>query len=105
MLSLYEASYVRIRDDDILDEALVFTTSHLTKFMDDNKLMSSPLAEQVAHALRQPLHIGHARLESKHYVTFYEQDSSHNKTLLKLAKLDFNLLQLLHKEELRDITR
>ena len=29
MLSLYEAAYLRVHGEDILDEALVFTTTHL----------------------------------------------------------------------------
>ncbi|XP_021768911.1 valencene synthase-like [Chenopodium quinoa] len=100
ILSLYEASHVRIHGDDILDEAIAFTTTHLKLIVDK---LSSPLAEQVVHALHQPLHLGFVRLESKHYIGFYEQDASHNKTLLNLAKLDFNLLQLLHRKELQDI--
>ncbi|XP_021764447.1 probable sesquiterpene synthase [Chenopodium quinoa] len=101
LLSLYEACYVRIHEDEILDEAIVFTTTHLKLMVEK---LSSPLAEQVTHALDQPLHYGFVRLESKHYIGFYEQYASHNKTLVKLAKLDFNLLQLLHKQEFQDIS-
>ncbi|GMH05858.1 hypothetical protein Nepgr_007698 [Nepenthes gracilis] len=53
----------------------------------------------------QPLYKGVPRLESRLYIDIYEQDPSHNKTLLKFAKLDFNLLQSLHKAELRDFNR
>ena len=103
MLSLYEASYVRLHGDDILDEAVTFTTTHLKSRMAGD--LMSPLAEQVAHALHQPLHRGMARLESRHYISFCEKDPSHNKALLKLSKLDFNVLQALHKKELGDLTR
>lgn len=103
MLSLYEASHVRTHGDDILDEALAFTSTHLNSIVDDLS-SSSIMGQQVAHALHQPLHKGIVRLETKHYISFYEQDASHNKTLLKLAKLDFNLLQLLHQKELQDIS-
>ena len=30
MLGLYEAAYMRVQGEDILDEALAFTTTHLT---------------------------------------------------------------------------
>lgn len=102
LLSLYEASHVRVHDDKILDEALFFTTTHLNAVVDE---LSSPLADQVAHALHQPLHKGMPRVESRHYISIYEKDASHNKTLLKFAKLDFNLLQALHQKELKDLTR
>ncbi|KAJ8428541.1 hypothetical protein Cgig2_003789 [Carnegiea gigantea] len=103
LLSLYEASYVGVHGDDILDEAVKFTTTHLKSRM-AGELMS-PFAEQVAHALQQPLHRGMALLESRHYISFCEEDPSHNKALLKLSKLDFNVLQALHKKELGDLTR
>ncbi|KAL6311315.1 hypothetical protein AAG906_025533 [Vitis piasezkii] len=57
------------------------------------KHLEYPLAEQVAHALKQPIRKG------------LEDETSHDTTLLKLAKLDFNLVQSLHKEELSNIAR
>ncbi|GAB4825680.1 hypothetical protein Ancab_008553 [Ancistrocladus abbreviatus] len=103
ILSLYEASHLRTKADLTLDKALEFTTSCL-KSVDATQL-SEPLGGQVLHALEQPLHKGMTRLESRHYITFYEQDASHNKTLLKFAKLDFNSVLSLYKEELRYCTR
>ncbi|CAO2821280.1 unnamed protein product [Amaranthus hypochondriacus] len=102
ILSLYEACHVRINGDDILDEALTYATTQLKTIMSQN--LSSPLGEQVAHALYQPLQKGFIRLESKHYISFYQNHASHNISLLNFAKSDFNLLQLLHQKELRDIT-
>ena len=55
LLSLYEASYLRIHGETILDNALAFTTATL-KSMAPN--LKSPLKEQVVHALVQPLHLG-----------------------------------------------
>ncbi|XP_021808483.1 (-)-alpha-pinene synthase-like [Prunus avium] len=36
-------------------------------------------------------------------MSIYQDEASHNETLLKLAKLDFNLVQSLHKKELSDM--
>ncbi|KAL8162410.1 hypothetical protein V2J09_013899 [Rumex salicifolius] len=100
LLGLYEASHVSVHGDDILDEALEFTTAHL-KAVGPNH----PLTSQVTHALRQSYHKGIPRLETRHFISFYEQYPSHSKILLKYAKLDFNRLQALHKKELRDLSR
>ncbi|RVW37312.1 (-)-germacrene D synthase [Vitis vinifera] len=101
MLSLYEATHLRVHGEDILDEALAFTTTHLQSAA---KYSSNPLAEQVVHALKQPIRKGLPRLEARHYFSVYQADDSHHKALLKLAKLDFNLLQKLHQKELSDIS-
>ena len=101
MLSLYEATHFRVHGEDILDEALAFTTTHLQSAA---KYSLNPLAEQVVHALKQPIRKGLPRLEARHYFSVYQADDSHNKALLKLAKLDFNLLQKLHQKELSDIS-
>nr|DAD38062.1 TPA_asm: hypothetical protein HUJ06_008703 [Nelumbo nucifera] len=102
MLSLYEAAHLGIRGEEILDEALSFTTAHLKSVATNS---SSPLVEQVIHALEQSLHRGMTKLEARHYISFYEKDPSRNEVLLKLAKLDFNRLQSLHLEELGEISR
>ncbi|KAK9005506.1 hypothetical protein V6N11_042937 [Hibiscus sabdariffa] len=48
---------------------------------------------------------GHSEIRGKVLLSLYEEDDSHDKTLLKFAKLDFNLLQSFHKEELSKISR
>ncbi|XP_022753968.1 (-)-germacrene D synthase-like [Durio zibethinus] len=101
MLSLYEATHLRIHGEDILEEALAFTTTHLHSMAATSP---SPLSEQISHALRQPLHKNLPRLEAKRYVSSYQEDSLHNEVLLRFAKLDFNILQQQHRKELRDIT-
>ncbi|KAE9458116.1 hypothetical protein C3L33_09982, partial [Rhododendron williamsianum] len=103
LLSLYEATFLSIHQEDILDEAMEFTTTHLNSALPN--LGNNPIATQVIHALYQPIHKGLTRLESRHYISFYQKDDSHNKVLLDFAKLDFNLLQKLHQKELSEITR
>ena len=102
MLAFYEATHLRVHGEGILDEALEFTTTHLKSTL---STICNPLAEQVTRALKQPLHKGIPRLEARRYISVYEQDASHNKDFLMLAKLDFDMVQSLHKEELSYITR
>ncbi|KAL6316125.1 hypothetical protein AAG906_015955 [Vitis piasezkii] len=80
MLGLYEVAHLRVHGEDILAEALTFTTTHLKAMVES---LGYPLAEQVAHALNRPLE------------TVWRE----------LAKLDFNLVQSLHKEELSNLVR
>ncbi|KAH9720494.1 alpha-humulene/(-)-(E)-beta-caryophyllene synthase [Citrus sinensis] len=102
MLSLYEAAHLGVHGEDILDEAIAFTTTHLKSVATH---LSNPLKAQVRHALRQPLHRGLPRLEHRRYISIYQHNASHDKALLTLAKLDFNLVQSLHKKELCEISR
>nr|UJH94377.1 germacrene D synthase 1 [Zanthoxylum ailanthoides] len=102
MLSLYEATHLRVHGENILDEGLAFTTTHLESVVTQN---ISPLAAQVKHALNRPIRKGLQRLEARHYMPFYQEEASHNEALLTFAKLDFNKLQKLHQKELSDITR
>lgn len=104
MLSLYEASHVRIRGEKVLEEALDFTTTNLTSVV-SNLSSDDPLGEQVTHALDRPLYKCTNRLEAKFQIPLYELDASHNQALLRLAKLDFNMLQLQYKKELSDLIR
>ncbi|EXB50928.1 (-)-germacrene D synthase [Morus notabilis] len=105
ILSLYEVTHLRVHGEDILDEALVFTTTCLKSAASSRHLSPSFLIEQVTHALKQPIRKGLTRLEARHYMSVYQQDPSHNKVLLNFAKLDFNLLQKVHQEELSHIAR
>nr|QBL52480.1 beta-caryophyllene synthase [Vitis vinifera] len=102
MLGLYEAAHLRVHGENILEEALAFTTTHLKAMVES---LGYPLAEQVAHALKRPIRKGLERLEARWYISIYQDEAFHDKTLLKLAKLDFNLVQSLHKEELSNLAR
>ncbi|XP_060669962.1 (-)-germacrene D synthase-like [Ziziphus jujuba] len=102
LLSLYEAAHLRIRGEEILDEAIAFTTTHLESMV---SRISPHLLEKVTFALNRPIRKNLPRLETRHYVSLYPKEDFHNATLLKLAALDFNVLQALHQQEVSNITR
>ncbi|XP_004516888.1 probable terpene synthase 2 [Cicer arietinum] len=102
MLSLYEASHMMIHGEEILEEALAFTSTHLKSI---STQLSHFLATQVKHSLTQSLRKNLPRLEARRYISVYEQDASHNVILLRLAKLDFNMLQSLHQKEFGNICK
>ncbi|KAG5625892.1 hypothetical protein H5410_011110 [Solanum commersonii] len=102
LLNLYEASHVRTHGEDILEEALAFSTAHL-EFAAPH--LKSPLGKQVTHALEQSLHKSIPRVETRYFISIYEEEEFKNDVLLRFAKLDFNLLQMLHKQELSEVSR
>ncbi|KAK1422842.1 hypothetical protein QVD17_18131 [Tagetes erecta] len=102
MLALYEAAYMRVEGEQVLDEAIEFTKTHLAIIAKDLSCDSLSRTE-IQQALKQPLRKRPARLEALSYMPIYQQQPTHNEVLLKLAKLDFNILQLMHRKELSQI--
>ncbi|KAK2989569.1 hypothetical protein RJ640_029522, partial [Escallonia rubra] len=85
MLYLYEASYLSIRGEGLLDEARHFTAKHLTESLKDQK-MDQNLATFVSHALELPLHWRMPRLEARWFIDVYERTQELNTTLLEWWK-------------------
>ncbi|GLT49357.1 hypothetical protein SLA2020_229200 [Shorea laevis] len=104
MLNLYEAAHLALPGEDILGEAIAFTTSNLESI---STQVNAQLAEQISHALNRPMHKTLPRLGARHHISLYSKDDhfdSNNGQLLRFAKLDFNLLQAFHRKELSSIT-
>ncbi|KAJ9552683.1 hypothetical protein OSB04_016728 [Centaurea solstitialis] len=104
-LELYEATYMRVQGEVILDEAFVFTCSRLDKIAKDLLQRDSTLSSLIQATLKLPLWKSAPRLECLIYIFFYQAQVSHNESLLRLAKLGFNLLQSLHKKELSLVSK
>lgn len=104
MMSLYEAAHFRLHGENILDEALVFSTTQLESMVTQMSNNDS-LSLQIKSALKKPLHKSLDRLQARNYISVYQNDISHNKALLELAKLDFNYVQSLHRKEISDISK
>ncbi|QHN95851.1 hypothetical protein HN51_043784 [Arachis hypogaea] len=102
MWSLYEATQLRVHGENILEEAHNYTYTNLKSITNQ---LSQSLAEQTNRSLKQPLHKAVPRIGARSYMSFYEEDPSHSKFLLTFARLDFNLLQKLHQQELGNITK
>ncbi|CAL1373225.1 unnamed protein product [Linum trigynum] len=108
LLSLYEASHVAIHGEDILDEARGFTTKNLKLLVQDHKT-SSLLKKQIEFSLDLPIWKCVPRTITRHCIEVYsesdQQAMTHNEAIiLKFAKLDFNFVQRVHQEELRELS-
>ncbi|KAK2650722.1 hypothetical protein Ddye_018211 [Dipteronia dyeriana] len=102
MLSLYEASFLAFEGENIMDEALTFSRTHL----DEVKSMVNPaLSEVVSHALELPLHRRTVRLEGRWYIEALSARKHVDGLLLELANLDFNMVQSQLQSDLKDMSR
>nr|GMC90831.1 (-)-germacrene D synthase-like [Ipomoea batatas] len=102
LLSLYEASHLRVHGEQVLEEALIFTTSHLESILPN---LTNTLRSQVSEALKQPIRKRLIRLDAHKFISTFEPNGTQDALLLKFAKLDFNLLQKEHQRELGSLTR
>ncbi|RLM60913.1 (S)-beta-macrocarpene synthase-like [Panicum miliaceum] len=101
LLSLYNAAYLRTHREPLLDEAISFTRKC---FQGGIENLESPLAEEVSFALDTPLFRRVGILETRNFIPIYEKEATRKEAILEFAKLNFNLLQLLYCEELKDVT-
>ncbi|KAM0044817.1 putative lyase [Helianthus debilis subsp. tardiflorus] len=102
MISFYESAQLRIRGESNLDEANVFI---ITKLKTIEKTLEGKLAQKVKHVLERPYNRGHPMVEARRYLIQFEEEFSRYDSLLTLAKVHFNYLQLLQKEELQTISK
>ncbi|CAL4896107.1 unnamed protein product [Urochloa decumbens] len=103
LLSLYNAAHMSTHGETILDEAILFTRKHLEISLHD--MEGSLLAREIKSALEIPLPRRVRIYESKYYISAYEKDGTLPETILQLAKLNSNIMQLHHQHELTIITR
>lgn len=101
LLVLYEAAHLGTPSEKILGEAQRQTTVLLKSMVSH---LEKTLADQVHHALRTPSFRRMKRLEARQYIPLYEEDKEEcDDLVLALAKLDFYLLQQIHREEVKEI--
>ncbi|KAM3291283.1 (-)-camphene/tricyclene synthase, chloroplastic isoform X1 [Capsicum chacoense] len=115
LLQLYKASFFSMEFDQMptsLESANTFAKSHLKNYLHMNRSTSSngdfpdrPTVELVRHALELPLHWMMLRVETRWYINIYEKIPISNPLLLELAKLDYNIVQATHQQELRNLSR
>ncbi|XP_054817635.1 terpene synthase 10-like [Prosopis cineraria] len=106
MLSLYEASFHSMEGETILEEARDFCSIHLKQFVKENK--DSEISIMISHALELPLHWRIPRLEAPWFIDLFQRRSNNNDVspaLIKFARLDFNILQVTHQQDLKYTSR
>ncbi|RZC72555.1 hypothetical protein C5167_048033 [Papaver somniferum] len=113
LLSVYEASFYAYPGEKILREVQGLTVNFLKGYMtmmeeeveeDNNKKII--MKKMVRHALVMPLQWDMPRVQTRWFIDVYEMMEGMNpQLLLEFAKLDFNMVQAIHQEDLKNISR
>jgi hypothetical protein len=102
LLMLYDAVYLRTRGEDILDNIITFNKSHLQSLLLAN--LEPKLREEVQCTLETPRFRRVKRVETRRYISIYEKKATRDATILEFAKLDYNILQAIYCDELKELT-
>ncbi|MCD7447966.1 Trehalose-6-P synthase/phosphatase complex subunit [Datura stramonium] len=114
LLQLYEASFLSTDKSEtpttLLESANTFAMSHLKNYSQNSSNLYGDqhdpiLVELVRHALELPLHCMMLRVETRWYINIYERIPNADPLLLELAKLDYNIIQATHQQDLRILSR
>ncbi|WCJ37692.1 Isoprene synthase chloroplastic [Euphorbia peplus] len=96
ILSLYEASFMGMEGEDVLDKARKQTFIHL------NHVQKNDI--NIGHALELPLNKRMVMLEVRWHIESYAKREHPNDSLLQLAILNFNMVQALLQSELKEMS-
>ncbi|KAF5773038.1 putative R-linalool synthase [Helianthus annuus] len=102
ILNLYEASYHSFGDESVLDKARDLTKKYLEENLDE---VNGSIAPLVSHALEVPLQWRVPRVEARWFIDLCEKRSDMNPVVIELAKLDFDMVQAVHIEDLKHASR
>ncbi|KAL7160546.1 hypothetical protein ABFS83_01G103400 [Erythranthe nasuta] len=106
LLQLYEASFLMTRGENTLELAREFATDLLRKKLDRiNEDDDVLLLTAVRHALELPIHWRVERPNARWFIgEAYAKSRDMNPIVLELAKLDFNIVQAKHQQELKYVS-
>ncbi|MBA0785551.1 hypothetical protein Gotri_027799 [Gossypium trilobum] len=103
LLSLYEASYLILEGETILENARELVAKLLKQYLKEYN-DHQYLWMLVDHALELPLHWRMPRLEARWFIDVYEKNKDKNPIILEIAILDYNIVQSIHQEDLRYVS-
>ncbi|KAG2712276.1 hypothetical protein I3760_04G117700 [Carya illinoinensis] len=82
---------------------VLYDATHLG--MDRENILEDNSAIQVKESLEIPLHWRMSRVEARYFIDVYQKDTTMSLTLLELAMLDYNLVQSVHQQEVKELAR
>ncbi|RWR93550.1 S-+-linalool synthase [Cinnamomum micranthum f. kanehirae] len=102
MMSLYEASKLAVKGEDIIEEANDFATKNLIASV---KFMEPCLARVVRHSLENPFHMSLPRFNTKNHLNNLRETDRNTEAIQELAIFEFNIVQSMHQSELKEVTQ
>ncbi|KAM7486356.1 hypothetical protein LguiA_002365 [Lonicera macranthoides] len=103
LMGLYEASQLSIEGEDALEEARNFSSQLLNAMMRTS--LNCNDARVVNNTLKHPYHKSLAKFTAKNFIRDYNGASASKNALQELAKMDFDMSQSVHINELVEISR
>ncbi|XP_023748868.1 alpha-farnesene synthase isoform X1 [Lactuca sativa] len=100
MVSLFEASHLALEGEDILGKARALASLYLKNVYQQ---LDVEHGKEIYDALRFPLNMRVEWFNIRSHIQGYAKVSPSNSNLLKLAKLNFNMVQAVHQSELKDM--
>ncbi|KZV37529.1 terpene synthase 10-like [Dorcoceras hygrometricum] len=106
LLQLYEASHLLTEGEETLEAAREFATFFLNRNLEEGTVgIEENLSLLVRRSLEMPLHWRVQRLNARWSIEEYGRRPDPNPILLEFAKLDFNIIQAAHQQELKHASR
>ncbi|EPS65936.1 mercene synthase, partial [Genlisea aurea] len=103
LLELYEASFTSMPGEETLERARNFAAGRLRREREDES--DETVSTLVQRALEMPIHWIPVRCNTAWFIDIYERRTDFtNSEVLDLAKLNFNILQAQHQQELKHIS-
>ncbi|GAB2240206.1 hypothetical protein Droror1_Dr00020724 [Drosera rotundifolia] len=100
LMSLFEASELRVEAEDILAKAYEYSKQVLDVAMWNPH---QSLASVIGHTLKHPHHKSLAKFTAENFLSDFYNRKSMKKELTQLAEKDFYMIRAIYKEELHQI--
>jgi hypothetical protein len=94
---------MRVHWEDILDSIITFNKSRLQSLIMETDLEPA-LREEVRVTLETTRFRRVERVEARRFISAYEKKAARDDTLLEFAKLDYNIVQVVYCNELKELT-
>lgn len=101
LITLYDAAHLRVHGEDILDNLITLNKSRLQALMETD--LEADLLEEIRVTLETTLSRRVERVEARHFISVYEK-ATRDDTILEFAKLDYNVMQVVYCNELKELT-
>lgn len=103
LLNLYDASYLLVEGETVLENARGLAAKHLKECLKKNN--DHYLSMLADHTLELPLHWRMPRLEARWFIDAYEKKQDKSPIVLELAVLNYNTVQAILQEDLRHASK